>query len=165
MYEDDQSDVNYTIMSFFLQENQADPIKITKLSNAKVHGVFFSWRKLSKLWLILSLLLKFSLFKNIFVFSPGSRNQKAYKAIEDIGPAVLQGGFSTFLALLPLAFTDSHLFQAFFKVNLTFLPLKYSRITLSFGNILPNSTVPCLHRLPPLSGLLQGKSHRPPPKI
>jgi hypothetical protein len=47
----------------------------------------------------------------------GTRNQKAYKAIEDIGPAVLQGGFSTFLALVPLAFTDSHLFQAFFRVS------------------------------------------------
>ena len=35
----------------------------------------------------------------------------------DIGPAVWNGGFSTFLAIIPLATSQSHVFITFFRVR------------------------------------------------
>ena len=39
-------------------------------------------------------------------------------ALSDIGPAVLNGGFSTFLAFVLLAGSRSHVFSVFFKVGI-----------------------------------------------
>ena len=36
----------------------------------------------------------------------------------DIGPAVWNGGFSTFLAIVPLATSQSHVFITFFRVRI-----------------------------------------------
>jgi len=46
----------------------------------------------------------------------GSRVSRARQALKNIGPAVLNGGFSTFLAIVLLANSQSHAFQSFFKV-------------------------------------------------
>lgn len=46
----------------------------------------------------------------------GSQTEKAIQSIESIGPAVLNGGFTTFLALVLLAGSTSHTFLTFFKV-------------------------------------------------
>lgn len=53
---------------------------------------------------------------HMFMTKQGTRNQRAAQAVEAIGPAVLNGGFSTFLAFIFLANSDSHVFITFFKV-------------------------------------------------
>ena len=42
---------------------------------------------------------------------------RARATLRDIGPAVWNGGFSTFLAIVLLAFSNSYVFKTFFKVN------------------------------------------------
>eukprot|EP00088_Acartia_fossae_P041082 TRINITY_DN4294_c0_g1_i7.p1 TRINITY_DN4294_c0_g1~~TRINITY_DN4294_c0_g1_i7.p1 ORF type:complete len:1080 (-),score=273.26 TRINITY_DN4294_c0_g1_i7:86-3325(-) len=51
-----------------------------------------------------------------FLIAPGSRLEKAVSAIETIGPAVFNGGFTTFLALSLLSLSQSNIFITFFKV-------------------------------------------------
>jgi len=51
-----------------------------------------------------------------FLIGPGYRLDKAIFALESIGPAVFNGGFTTFLALSLLAFSQSNIFITFFKV-------------------------------------------------
>ena len=46
----------------------------------------------------------------------GSRKDKAVQAIATIGPAVFNGGMTTFLALVMLGASTSHVFVTFFKV-------------------------------------------------
>ena len=46
----------------------------------------------------------------------GSKSERAVSAVEAIGPAVLNGGVTTFLALVLLAGSTSHTFLTFFKV-------------------------------------------------
>lgn len=53
---------------------------------------------------------------HMFMTKQGTRNQRAQQAVEAIGPAVLNGGFSTFIAFIFLANSDSHVFITFFKV-------------------------------------------------
>jgi hypothetical protein len=52
----------------------------------------------------------------ILGITSGSRHQRALKAVEEIGPAVFNGGFTTFLALALLGFSTSQIFLTFFKV-------------------------------------------------
>ena len=77
-------------------------------------------------------------------FKTGTRQQKMKLTLENIGPAVLNGGISTFLAFVILAFSKNYVFQTFFQMfgmvvafglfnGLIFLP-----VLLSF--IGPNST-------------------------
>ena len=49
-------------------------------------------------------------------FVKGSRREKAVEAIATIGPAVFNGGMTTFLALVLLGASTSHVFVTFFKV-------------------------------------------------
>ena len=42
--------------------------------------------------------------------------ERAASALSDIGPAVFNGGVSTFLAIILLSFSESYAFIAFFKV-------------------------------------------------
>ena len=42
---------------------------------------------------------------------------RARATLRDIGPAVWNGGFSTFLAIVLLAFSNSYVFKTFFKVS------------------------------------------------
>merc|ERR1712226_1146563 len=51
-----------------------------------------------------------------FLVAKGSKSERAVSAVEAIGPAVLNGGVTTFLALVLLAGSTSHTFLTFFKV-------------------------------------------------
>jgi len=51
-----------------------------------------------------------------YMIAKGSRQQKAMQSVETIGPAVLNGGITTFLALMLLGASTSHTFLTFFKV-------------------------------------------------
>jgi len=51
-----------------------------------------------------------------FMSSQGTKEQRVKKALIEIGPAVLNGGFSTFLAFVLLAGSKSHVFSTFFKI-------------------------------------------------
>ncbi len=51
-----------------------------------------------------------------FMTCVGTREERAKKALVNIGAAVLNGGFSTFLAFILLANSRSHVFTTFFKV-------------------------------------------------
>ena len=44
--------------------------------------------------------------------------ERTIKMYRDIGPAVWNGGFSTFLAIVPLATSQSHVFVTFFRVRI-----------------------------------------------
>ncbi|XP_068204511.1 patched domain-containing protein 3-like isoform X1 [Palaemon carinicauda] len=51
-----------------------------------------------------------------FMKKEGSRDERARLTVATIGPAVLNGGVSTFLAFIFLANSDSHVFITFFKI-------------------------------------------------
>jgi len=51
-----------------------------------------------------------------FLIAKGTRQEKAVEAIATIGPAVFNGGLTTFLALVLCSFSSSHVFITFFKV-------------------------------------------------
>merc|ERR1712083_1046493 len=53
-----------------------------------------------------------------FLVAKGSRKRKAVEAVSTIGPAVFNGGVTTFLALVMLGASTSHVFVTFFKVFL-----------------------------------------------
>ena len=53
-----------------------------------------------------------------FLTVSGTRKERAKAAIVDMGVAVLNGGFSTMLAFILLAGSDSHVFSVFFKIFL-----------------------------------------------
>ncbi|XP_045610892.2 patched domain-containing protein 3 [Procambarus clarkii] len=74
-----------------------------------------------------------------FMTKRGTRDERARLTVATIGPAVLNGGFSTFLAFIFLANSDSHVFITFFKIffgvvlyglfhGLVFLPVLLSLI-------------------------------------
>ena len=46
----------------------------------------------------------------------GTRLERAQKSLRNMGPAVLKGGFSTFLSFILLANSNSHVFETFFKI-------------------------------------------------
>ena len=51
-----------------------------------------------------------------FLSSSGDRNQRIISTLVKIGPAVLNGGLSTLLAFILLAFSKSYIFLSFFKI-------------------------------------------------
>jgi predicted RND superfamily exporter protein len=51
-----------------------------------------------------------------FLTSKGSGMERAMHAVDHIGASVFNGGFSTFLAVLPLGLSKSYVFQVFFKM-------------------------------------------------
>ena len=51
-----------------------------------------------------------------FLTESGSRDQRVVATVTNIGPAVFNGGFSTFLAFILLASSKSHVFISFFKI-------------------------------------------------
>ena len=53
-----------------------------------------------------------------FLTVSGTRKERAKAAILDMGLAVLNGGFSTLIAFLLLAGSDSHVFSVFFRIFL-----------------------------------------------
>jgi hypothetical protein len=50
----------------------------------------------------------------------GRKKERARQVLAEMGPAVFNGGLSTFLAFILVAFSDSYVFITFFKVSLTF---------------------------------------------
>ena len=52
----------------------------------------------------------------------GSRDARVQQALAHIGPAVLNGGVSTFLAFVLCANSNSHVFLTFFKVGSALYP-------------------------------------------
>merc|ERR1712107_282472 len=72
-----------------------------------------------------------------FMMNTGTRDVRVKEALRKIGPAVLNGGFSTFLAFVLLGGSRSHVFLSFFKIfflvvvfglynGLVFLPVMLS---------------------------------------
>merc|ERR1712048_899586 len=51
-----------------------------------------------------------------FLSEKGTKNERVAKTMKNIGPAVFNGGFSTFLAFILLAGSRSHVFTSFFKI-------------------------------------------------
>ena len=51
-----------------------------------------------------------------FIVSEGSSIERSQSALSLMGPAIINGGITTFLAVFPLIFSASHVFQTFFKV-------------------------------------------------
>jgi len=51
-----------------------------------------------------------------YLASSGSSGEKAGNAVATIGPAVLNGGVTTLIALVLLGFSTSHVFVSFFRV-------------------------------------------------
>ena len=51
-----------------------------------------------------------------FLGEHGSRDERVTSTLQNIGPAVFNGGFSTFLAFILLAGSKSHVFSSFFKI-------------------------------------------------
>lgn len=50
-------------------------------------------------------------------FNEGTRSDRALATVMHIGPAVLNGGVSTILAMAMLANSNAYTFKAFFKVR------------------------------------------------
>ncbi|KXJ16057.1 patched domain-containing protein 3 [Exaiptasia diaphana] len=51
-----------------------------------------------------------------FMVTAGTRQERAHITLRDMGPAVFNGGFSTFLAFILLVASNSYVFKTFFKV-------------------------------------------------
>ena len=51
-----------------------------------------------------------------FLTERGDRKGRVVSTLSNIGPAVLNGGISTFLAFVLLATSRSHVFMSFFKI-------------------------------------------------
>ena len=51
-----------------------------------------------------------------FLTIGGTRKERAAGTLVNIGPAVLNGGVSTFIAFILLVSGDSHVFSSFFKI-------------------------------------------------
>lgn len=74
-----------------------------------------------------------------FMQVKGTRDERVQRTVKEMGPAVINGAFSTFLAFILLANSDSHVFESFFKIffgvfiygvfhGLVFLPVLLSLI-------------------------------------
>jgi hypothetical protein len=55
-----------------------------------------------------------------FSLIAGNRNERLRKTLIHMGPAVLNGGFSTFLSIVLLCNSNSHVFITFFKVKMLY---------------------------------------------
>ena len=51
-----------------------------------------------------------------FLVSEGPPLKRATEGFASISPAILHGGISTFLAITPIAFSQSHVFTTFFRM-------------------------------------------------
>ena len=51
-----------------------------------------------------------------FMTVTGSRRERVQKSLTEIGPAVVNGGASTFFAFSMLVFSKSYVFKSFFKI-------------------------------------------------
>jgi len=87
-----------------------------------------------------------------FMVSTGSKQQRMRKCLRAMGTAVFNGGFSTFLAFLPLFMSKSFVFSTFFKVFLLvaafglFHGLIFLPVTLSWFGPSPYLSVTQEHK-------------------
>lgn len=65
-----------------------------------------------------------------FMTKSGTRDERTRQTVGTIGPAVLNGGFSTFLSFVFLANSTSHVFLSFFKVRSLYTPSSLSFLPL-----------------------------------
>merc|ERR1711874_284259 len=92
-----------------------------------------------------------------FMVAKGSRKDKAVEAVASIGPAVFNGGFTTFLAIILCSLSYSHVFLTFFKVFV---------LTVLFGLFHGLVLFPViLSLIGPLSSVKQEPSATPRPGI
>jgi predicted RND superfamily exporter protein len=63
------------------------------------------------------MIILFSSQGHTFMTCEGTRDERVTQTLSKIGPAVLSGGFSTFLSLSVLALSKSYVFMVFFKVS------------------------------------------------
>ena len=56
----------------------------------------------------------------------GSRNTRAVSTLERLGPAVLNGGASTLIAVIMLSDSKSHVFVSYFKVGGKMCKIKFA---------------------------------------
>ena len=69
-------------------------------------------------YLSFALLSSTTLLSNIFFLSfPGTKEERAVNSLKSMGPAIINGGITTFLALVLLGFSQSHVFITFFKAS------------------------------------------------
>ena len=52
-----------------------------------------------------------------FMVEEGTRNERMYKTLVHVGPAVLNGGLSTFFAIVLLCGSKTYVFLTLFKVE------------------------------------------------
>ena len=88
-----------------------------------VVGVIFYWDMSIDVTVLLGIIVGIGLcvdygahIAHSFVMSKGLKNQRAIASFVYIGPAIVHGGASTFLAIIPLAFSESHAFITFFRM-------------------------------------------------
>jgi hypothetical protein len=86
-----------------------------------------------------------------FTLLLGGKKERARQVLAEMGPAVFNGGLSTFLAFILVAFSDSYVFITFFKVSLT--------LEAAFLHGLQDLHPRGFQRLICLHHLLQGKSN------
>ena len=59
-----------------------------------------------------------------FLTLAGTRRERSAATLVNIGPAVLNGGVSTFIAFILLVTSDSHVFASFFRIFFMVVVLK-----------------------------------------
>jgi len=123
-----------------------------------------------------------------FCQTPGTRQERVERAVEEMGTAVIHGAFSTFLAVLILSVSQSYIFRVFFKQffgicifgashGLVFLPImlsfmgpEYTQVVktvdnskgaaqMSYSTASSATAVPSVPASPPTSGVVAS----PPP--
>ena len=68
----------------------------------------------------------------MFMMCSGTRDERVTETMGKIGPAVVNGGMSTFLAFIFLFFSESYIFSVFCRVSQWFIIVDISCIHVSF---------------------------------
>ncbi|TRY77454.1 hypothetical protein TCAL_08010 [Tigriopus californicus] len=108
-----------------------------------------------------------------FMVNSGSRNDRIHETLVEMGPAVLNGGFSTFLAFALLMTAQSYVFQTFFKIfflvvvfgvfhGLVFLPVVLSLI--GPGTIGKENSISPVTPITRVASAWEGKGGKPNPQ-
>jgi len=92
------------------------------LTDADILGLMWLWGLTIDSVAVINLVLAVGLavdysahVAHAFVVARGTHDERMRSAITEMGTAVIHGAFSTFLAVLVLAFSNSYIFRVFFK--------------------------------------------------
>merc|ERR1711915_291440 len=110
-----------------------------------------------------------------FAVAEGSRTERTKAALVNLGPAILNGGVTTFLAVIILPFSQSHVFKTFFKIfgltvlygvfhGLVFLPVLLSTFGPSSSTSKSISTIASNKSSKTNSSAASSSSSSPSPK-